>query len=177
MSEQQKMSEPCPTCGEDCLVMVNEDGSMLHQSVAPVLFKANAIRMDEMSLEIERLKAEVSRRRKPDLDDCDCCGYPMDNEDPDEGYDQWFCPRCIGDAEIEHLKAELSGMTKQRDREIRIKRETRIKVHTAALEKAAKVAEDKASHLDDKGSNCEIETQQWLLEDVAAAIRTLKEQQ
>ena len=105
MSEQQKMSEPCPTCGEDCLVMVNEDGSMLHQSVAPALFKANAIRMDEMSLEIERLKAEVSRRRKPDLDDCDCCGYPMDNEDPDEGYDQWFCPRCIGDAEVKRLKA------------------------------------------------------------------------
>ena len=41
----------------------------------------------------------------------------------------------------------------------------------AGMERAAKIVNDKADHLDDDGRNCEIEAQQWLLHDLAADIQ------
>ena len=55
---------------------------------------------------IRQLLMEIERQRKPSIDDCSRCGYLLDNDDPNQGDDQWYCPRCKGDAENERLKEE-----------------------------------------------------------------------
>ncbi len=80
---------------------------------------------DELAAGVaKRTDAEIERlRRRQEADDCSDCGYPMDNDDPDEGDDQWYCPRCKGDIEIERLQAEAKrtseNMNNIRDRIIR----------------------------------------------------------
>ena len=70
--------------------------------------------LEEMSREramalakVERLEREVAGMRLPDLDDCSRCGYPMDNNDHEQGDDQWYCPRCMLTAKVERLEAKL----------------------------------------------------------------------
>ena len=62
----QKMSEPCPMCGEDCLVVVDENGNMKHQSVAPVLFKAHARKFDKLykQIDFQAKRIEVLEQEK-----------------------------------------------------------------------------------------------------------------
>ena len=91
MPTSQKMSEPCPTCGEDCLIVVSEDGSMKHQSVAPVLFKANARHMDKMRHEIVQLRAKVERLETASL----------------RNTKDWAEARDVAEQEVERLEADL----------------------------------------------------------------------
>ena len=61
----------------------------------------------ELNHQVERLEREVAGMRLPDLDDCSRCGYPMDNDDHEQGDDQWYCPRCMLTAKVERLEAKL----------------------------------------------------------------------
>ena len=106
--------------------------------------------------EVERLEAELAGRRKPDLDDCSQCGYPMDNEDPDEGDDQWFCPRCKLTAEVERLEeAHANLIAEDRDEQ------------AVGMEQAAKIVE---THEVDNEDPIRIHRAEF-----AAAIRAEKE--
>lgn len=65
-----------------------------------------------VKLFLNELAMEIEQQRKPSFNDCSQCGYPLDNDDPDQGDDQWYCPRCKGDLEIERLREKNLNLYK-----------------------------------------------------------------
>lgn len=65
--------------------------------------------VEALEMENARLREEKHRLlRRHGQEACRDCGYPLDNDDPDQGGDQWYCPRCRGDAEIKRLRMILA---------------------------------------------------------------------
>ncbi len=75
-----------------------------------IMLSANEARWASFIAENAQLTEEVARlRRRQGAEDCKACGYPMDNEDPDQGDDQWFCPRCQLTADLGQAEQEITA--------------------------------------------------------------------